>query len=115
MPEQHSKKWEQSMGYKLVISEYADELLNNLIYYLIYRLKNEQAAKHLLDGIDSIYDRLETNPFQFPLSRDAYLANKGYHEAVVPQMDYVVIFDVRVEVVNVVGVFHQLENYQSKL
>ncbi len=34
---------------------------------------------------------------------------------VVPQMDYVVIFDVRAEVVNVVGVFHQLENYQSKL
>ncbi|MFW5652316.1 MAG: type II toxin-antitoxin system RelE/ParE family toxin [Acetivibrio ethanolgignens] len=82
------------MGYKLVISEYAE---------------------HLLDDIDSIYDRLETNPFQFPLSRDIYLANKGYHEAVVPQMDYVVIFDVRVEVVNVVGVFHQLENYQSKL
>lgn len=103
------------MGYKLAISEYADELLNNLIYYLIYRLKNEQAAKRLLDGIDSIYDRLETNPLQFPLSRDTCLANKGYHEAVVSQMDYVVIFDVRVEVVNVVGVFHQLENYQSKL
>ena len=39
------------MGYKLVISEYADELLNNLIYYLIYRLKNEQAAKMLLFSI----------------------------------------------------------------
>ena len=115
MPEQHSKKRGQSMGYKLVISEYADELLNNLIYYLIYRLQNEQAAKHLLAGIDSIYDRLETNPFQFPLSRDNYLANKGYHEAVVPQMDYVVVFDIRVEVVNVVGVFHQLENYQNNL
>ncbi len=69
------------MGYKLVISEYADELLHNLIYYLLYRLKNEQAAKHLLDGIDSIYDRLEINPFQFWLSRDNFLANKGYHEA----------------------------------
>ena len=115
MPEQHSKKRGQSMGYKLVVSEYADELLNNLIYYLIYRLQNEQAAKHLLAGIDSIYDRLETNPFQFPLSRDNYLANKGYHEAVVPQMDYVVVFDIRVEVVNVVGVFHQLENYQNNL
>ena len=115
MPEQHSERWRQSMGYKLIISEYADELLNNLIYYLIYRLKNGQSAKHLLDGIDSIYDRLENNPFQFPFSRDAYLANKGYHEAVVPQMDYVVIFDVRAEVVNVIGVFHQLENYQSKL
>lgn len=56
----------------MVISEYADELLDNLIYCLIYRLKNEQAAEHLLDGIDSIYDRLETNPFQFLLSRDIY-------------------------------------------
>ena len=103
------------MDYKLVISEYANELFNNLIYYLIYRIKNEQAAKHLLDGIDSIYDRLEINPFQSPVSRDRYLANRGYHEAVVPQMDYVVIFDVREAVINVVGVFHQLENYQSRL
>ena len=98
------------MDYKLVISEHADELLDNLVYYLLYRLKSEQAARHLLDGIDGIYD-----PFQFPLSRDAYLANKGYHEAVVPLMDYIVIFDVREDTVNVVGVFHQLENYQSKL
>ena len=115
MPEQHSGKQGQSMDYKLVISEHADELLDNLVYYLLYRLKSEQAARHLLDGIDGIYDRLETNPFQFPLSRDPYLANKGYHEAVVPQMDYIVIFDVREDTVNVVGVFHQLENYQSKL
>ena len=115
MPEQHSGKREQSMDYKLVISEHADELLDNLVYYLLYRLKSEQAARHLLEGIDSIYDRLETNPFQFPLSRDVYLANKGYCEAVVPQMDYIVIFDVREDTVNVVGVFHQLENYQSKL
>ena len=47
----------------LVISEHADELLDNLVYYLLYRLKSEQAARHLLDGIDGIYDRLETNPF----------------------------------------------------
>lgn len=103
------------MDYKLVISEHADELLDNLVYYLLYRLKSEQAARHLLDGIDGIYDRLKTNPFQFPFSRDNYLANMGYHEAVVPQMDYIVIFVVREDTVNVVGVFHQLEKYQSKL
>ena len=103
------------MDYKLVISEHADELLDNLVYYLLYRLKSEQATRHLLDGIGGIYDRLETNPFQFPFSRDNYLANMGYHEAVVPQMDYIVIFVVREDTVNVVGVFHQLESYQSKL
>ena len=60
MPEQHSGKRGQSMVYKLVVLEHADELLD-------------------------------------------------------PQMDYIVIFDVREDTVNVVGVFHQLENYQSKL
>lgn len=103
------------MAYNLNITEHAEELLDNLVYHLIYRLKNQQAARHLLDGIDSIYDRLEDNPFQFPSSMDSYLAKKGYHEAVVPQMNYIAIFDIREDTVNVVGIFHQLENYQNKL
>ena len=103
------------MVYKRVITEYADKLLDDLVYHLLYRLKSEQAARHLLSEIENIYVRLEENPFQFPLCRDTYLANKGYHEAVVLQMDYVVVFDIRDDVVNVVGIFHQLENYQRKL
>ena len=30
-------------------------------------------------------------------------------------MNYIIIFDVRADDVNVVGIFHQLENYQNKL
>lgn len=51
------------MAYKLNITERADELLDNLMQHLLCRLKNEQAAKHLLDCIDAVYDRLEDNPF----------------------------------------------------
>ncbi len=68
-----------------------------------------------MDSIDTICDRLEVNPFQFAECRDAYLAKRGYREAVVSQMNYIIVFDVRADVVNVVGIFHQLENYQSKL
>lgn len=103
------------MEYKLLISEHADELLDHIVYYLLYRLKNRQAAEHLLNGIGSVYERLEINPLQFPFSRDSYLASKGYHEAVVPQMDYVIVFEVNVDTVYVVGIFHQLESYQGKL
>lgn len=77
------------MVYKLNVTDHADELLDNLVYHLIYRLKNKEAAKHLLDGVESIYDRLVENPYQFPKSRDMYLAKKGYYEAVIPQMNYV--------------------------
>ena len=103
------------MAYKLAVTEHADELLDNLVNHLLKRLKNEQAARHLLDGIENVYERLEENPLQFPLSRDAYLASKGYHEAIVPQMDYTVVFSMKEDIVNVVGIFHQLENYQRKV
>lgn len=103
------------MAYKLIVTEHADELLDNILYYLIYQLKNEQAAIHLLDEMNNIYDRLEENPLQFPFSRDAYLANNGYHEAVIGQMNYTIVFSVRANVVNIVGIFHQLENYRKKL
>ena len=55
-------------------------------------LKNTQAVIHLFDSIDRIYDRLEENPFQFPESRDMSLRSRGYREAVLTDMDYVIIF-----------------------
>ena len=103
------------MAYSLIVTEHADEPLDNILHYLIYQLKSEQAAAHLLDEINNIYDRLEENPLQFPLSRDTYLANKGYREAVIRQMNYSIVFSGRPNVVNIVGIFHQLENYQKKL
>ena len=39
------------MVYKLNVTDHADELLDNLVYHLIYRLKNKEAAKHLLDSV----------------------------------------------------------------
>ena len=115
MPENHLEKRGQNMVYKLNVTENAEKLLDNLMYHLIYKLKNAQAARHLLDSIEEIYDRLENNPYQFPKCRDSYLAEKGYREAAVHNMNYIIIFDVRLNIVNVVGIFHQLENYQNKL
>lgn len=53
------------------ITEHADELLDHIVYHLLYQLKSEQGAKHLLDGIENVYERLEENPQQFPLSINA--------------------------------------------
>lgn len=103
------------MVYNLIITERAEQLLDDCVYYLIYKLKSEQAAGHLLDGIDKLYNRLEENPFQFPECRDKYLKSLGYRDAVLQDMNYVVIFKVEGDNVYVLGVFHQLENYRSKM
>lgn len=103
------------MAYELRITEHAEEQLDNLVNYLLYQFQSKQAARHLLDDIDNVYDRLEVNPLKFPDCRDVYLSKKGYHEAVVPQMDYMIVFGIEGNIVNVVGIFHQLENYPQKL
>ncbi|MDL2295455.1 type II toxin-antitoxin system RelE/ParE family toxin [Lachnospiraceae bacterium OttesenSCG-928-E19] len=103
------------MHYNLIITERADELLDERLDYLVNRLKNEQAAKHLLDGMDKLYDRFEDNPFQFADCRDSSMRSKGYKEAVVSDMDYIIIFRVEDDIVYVLGIFHQLENYKVKL
>lgn len=103
------------MAYKLIVTEKAEELLDNLIYHQIYRLKNTQAAVHLFDSIDKIYDRLEENPFQFPECKDMNLLIIGYREAVLNDMDCVIIFRIEETFVYVTGIFHQLENDRKKV
>ncbi len=115
MQESRFKKQGESMAYNLRITKHAEKLLDRLVYYLLYRLKNEQAARHLLDSINDIYERLEENPLQFPRCRDNFLDQKGYHEVVVPQMNYVIVFSIDGNVVNVLGFFHRLENYSHKI
>ena len=54
------------MVYKLIVTERAEEQLDECLYYLVYRLGNNIAAEHLLACIEKAYDRLEENPYQFP-------------------------------------------------
>lgn len=103
------------MNYKLIITERAEELLDGLVRYLLYQIKNEQAAVHLLDSVEQVYSRLEENPLQFPRCRDSYLSQLGYREAVFTDMKYLVIFRIEEDTVYIVGVFHELEQYQNKL
>ena len=103
------------MAYNLIISDRADELIDERVYYLINKFKNTQAAIHLLDGIAEIYDRLEENPHQFPDSRDELLLKKSYKEALVSDMKYKILFRIEDNNVYVVGLFHVLEDYATKV
>ena len=103
------------MIYNLVITDRADELIDASVSYIVNKLKNPQAAVHLLDGISEIYDRLEENPYQFGDAKDDYLKNRGYKEALVSDMQYKIVFRIDDNTVYVVGLFHDLEDYPTKV
>ena len=103
------------MAYKLIVSEHTDELIDGLVGYLVKKLKNPDAALHLMDGLESIYERLAESPMQFPESSDDFLRSRGYREALVPEMRYRIFFRIESRVVYIVGVFHTLEDFAQKL
>lgn len=103
------------MVYKLIITEQADELIDKLVGYIINKLKNKEAASHLLNELEDIYVRLEDNPYQFPESSDDYLYSAGYREAHFSEMSYKAIFRIEENKVYIVGLFHDLEAYEKKL
>ena len=101
------------MDYKIIITEAAEQQLDNLITYLLFELQNEQAAIHLLNQVEQIYDRLEENPFQFPLNNN--LINKDYREAILTDMSYVIIFSIENECVYIVGYFSSIGKLYLKI
>lgn len=103
------------MAYKLIVTERADELIDRLTAYLVHHLKNPDAASHFPDELETIYDRLQENPGQFPESKDEYLFLRGYREALFREMNYRVIFRTDKQSVYIMGVFHTLENYTKKV
>ena len=103
------------MAYNLIITERCDELIDERITYLIEKFKNPEAARHLINEIDKIYDRLENNPFQFNMSKDPCLRTRGYSEALICAMEYRIVFRTENNNVYIVGFFHILENYAPKV
>lgn len=103
------------MSYNLIISNAAEKQMIALTDYLLLELRSIQAAKHLYQEIDKIYERLEDNPKQFPYCEDVNLRDKKYRKAVLLRMKYTLIFKIVGTDVYIIGIFHDSENYGKKL
>lgn len=105
------------MKYKLITTVNAEELLDNIMKYLVNKLKNLQAASNLLDEIEYIYSNLENSPGMYACPYDSFMKSNAYRKAVIPHYDYVIIFriDEETKTVYILGYFHDLELYRNKL
>lgn len=103
------------MTYNIVISEHANEELDNILSYIVYKLQNREAAKAVYSDVLKAYEDLEYMAGSIALCEDPYLAAKGYHKLLLAHHDYVLLFQISENTVYVNGIFHMLENYRDKL
>jgi plasmid stabilization system protein ParE len=103
------------MIYKVVVTDRAHEHIDNIIRYIIEQLKNDVAAVSILEDIESTFDRLENIARSLQLCNDPYLAEKGYRKISLGKHDYLMLYQIKGNVVFVNGIFHMLEDYHNKL
>lgn len=103
------------MAYRLVITNEAEERIESRLQYILIELRNESAAIHYIESIETIYNIIESNPYVYALCRDNILGMMGYREAVFSDMNYKLIYRIEDNTVYVMGVFNDLEDHYNKL
>ena len=97
------------MDFKVIISQNAAEQLESILDYLVYKLHSPQTE------VEAAYTQLQYMAKSMPYCYDRYLLAKGYRKWPLSKHDYVLLYQVKDNVVYVNGIFHMLENYRSKL
>lgn len=101
--------------YTLEITASAERDLDEITDYVGNTLFNPTAALAILDEFDRVSETLEDSPEIFPLCSDGKLAELGYRKAIVRA--YILVFEIvePAQVVRVLRIFHESENYSQKL
>lgn len=103
------------MAYKVVVTDNALRQLENITDYIIYHLHNKQAAGGILGDFQQACRDLTYLATSISICNDKYLAAKGYRKLALTHYKYLLLYQVRNEIVYVNGIFHMLEKYQDKL
>lgn len=103
------------MAYKLEISYRAKQQIDQSVQYITNNLKSYQGANSILDDLDDALQLLESYPESFAYCEDYYLFAKGYRKYSLKKHNYLLVYFVKDNTVYVIGFFHMLENYQTKL
>ena len=103
------------MGYRIDITQHAEELLENIIFHVAVKLSNPTAADAILDDVEKAYTELEFMAESLAFCEDPILSARGFRKIRLEHHDYVVLYKVRGEIVTIEGVFHELENYGKKI
>lgn len=103
------------MDFKVVVTDNALGQLENITDYIVYRLKNKQAANGVLEDFQKAIKELRYIAMSMQYCNDRYLAAKGYRKLALEKHNYVLLYQVHNDIVFVNGIFHMLENYRDRL
>ena len=103
------------MDYKVVLMEDAEEDFDRFIAYLLFEKKSEQAAKNLLKDFEVTMKNLSSVAGSLKLCDNPKLKELGYRRINFLSHRYFMLYRIENDTVFVDNIFHQLQDYESKM
>ena len=103
------------MDYKVLITKDAEEDLDSFVKYLIIEKKNMQAAENLLNDYDATIESLKRVAGSLKLCDNPRLCQLEYRRINFLNHRYFMMYRVVGDMVYVDNIFHDLQDFESKM
>ena len=103
------------MVYKIVLMRGAEEDLDRFITYLLLEKKSEQAARNLLNDLETTKISLSNVAGSLKLCDNPKLRELGYQRINFLSHRYFMLYRIENNTVYVDNIFHELQDYENKM
>ena len=101
------------MACKVVFTQAAEHDRDRIIAYLLGISDNAKSAGKLLDALDSVISHLSENPLMYEAVAETRLAARGYRRVLFS--NYIALYYVENDTVELSRIFHQKQDYAKLL
>lgn len=101
------------MDYKVIITDQAREQLEQIVYYILFELKSEQAADNVLEDADNTRLQLSRVAGSLKQCEDSRLSALGYRIIHFKRHKYFMLYRIDGDKVYVDGIYHDLQDYEN--
>ena len=101
------------MVYEVIFSAEAQEHFRKILHYLIFELQSDQAASRVADDMEETTARLSTVAGSLKLCDHPRLRALGYRTIHFRRHKYFMLYKVVGSEAHVLGIFHDLQDYEN--
>ena len=103
------------MDYKIVVTKDAEDDLDQFIKYLIFEKESMEAAQNVLNDYDATINTLKNVAGSLKLCDNPRLRQLEYRRINFLNHRYFMLYRIVDDVVYVDNIFHELQDYESKM
>ena len=101
------------MNYRVILSNFAKQQLDNILFYISITLCNETAARNVLQDAENTIQQLAQSGGSLKLCDEPDLAQYGYRKIHFSSHRYIMLYTIEGKDILIDRIYHELEDYQN--